>query len=147
MDKQLRHPRYTPEYWAWRDMKKRCFLPKNKYFHNYGGRGITVCDEWVNDFDQFVDDVGYRPSPAHSLDRIDNNGDYRPGNVSWSTKDQQDNNRRTCVFIEFQGMRKNYKQWSKHYGVRPDKFRYYILRGLNPEQAAIHCKQPPTPAK
>lgn len=84
----------SPEYDAWESMKRRCLVPKASNFHNYGGRGIRVCDEWIESFDAFFDHIGPRPSPKHSLDRIDNDGHYEPGNVRWTTMSVQLFNRR-----------------------------------------------------
>ncbi|WP_344287022.1 hypothetical protein [Streptomyces synnematoformans] len=75
-------------------MKKRCSLPTHKYFHYYGGRGIEVCQRWRDSFEAFVADVGPRPTPQHTLDRINNDGNYEPGNVAWRTWKEQAANRR-----------------------------------------------------
>ena len=88
----------TPEYRAWQEMRSRCYKLDNKRYSRYGGRGIQVCDEWRNDFIAFFDYIGPRPPqpPGQrlwSLDRIDNNGDYEPGNVRWATAKQQARNR------------------------------------------------------
>lgn len=84
----------TPEYRAWYNMKSRCYTAKLPAYKNYGGRGIRVCDEWLHDFPQFLKDVGKRPSPKHSLDRINVNGNYEPSNCRWVTKDIQIRNTR-----------------------------------------------------
>ena len=84
----------TPEYRAWRSMKTRCLVPTSRSYPGYGGRGIKVCQRWVESFDAFLADVGSRPSADLSLDRIDNDGDYEPGNVRWATRSQQQRNKR-----------------------------------------------------
>jgi len=84
----------NPERHVWRAMTRRCVNPMDKDYKNYGGRGIKVCGRWVKSFDNFLKDVGKRPSSAYSIDRIDNDGNYKPGNVKWSTAIEQANNRR-----------------------------------------------------
>lgn len=80
----------TPTYGSWRAMRERCTNPKNKYFKNYGGRGITVCDRW-HIFEHFLADMGERP-PGLTLDRKDNDGNYEPGNCRWATPSEQNKN-------------------------------------------------------
>ncbi|KKL15314.1 hypothetical protein LCGC14_2068940 [marine sediment metagenome] len=84
----------TPEYRAWSHMKERCQNSNVRGYRNYGGRGIEVCGEWINNFQAFYDHIGSKPSPKHSLDRIDNDGNYEPGNVRWATAKIQANNKR-----------------------------------------------------
>jgi len=84
----------SPERGAWRNMKRRCLNPNDRAFQNYGGRGITVCCEWQASFDKFLEDMGPRPGPGFSLDRIDNDGNYEPGNCRWATWKEQAENKR-----------------------------------------------------
>ena len=100
----------TPEYQAWIDMKHRCFNPNHKNYLDYGGRGITVCDRWLN-LDNFLADMGTKPSPKHSLDRIDNNGDYSPKNCKWSTRVEQNNNTRYNRLITIDDVTLTITQW------------------------------------
>lgn len=72
----------TPEFRAWQNMRERCYTETHQAYPNYGGRGIKVCDRWRGSFENFFEDMGTRPSPKHSLDRKDNNGDYEPGELS-----------------------------------------------------------------
>lgn len=93
----------NPEKTIWRSMVSRCTNPSSKHFRHYGGRGIVVCQQWIDSCDAFIADVGRRPSPDHSIDRIDNNGNYEPGNVRWATRSQQGRNKRNNVWVELDG--------------------------------------------
>ena len=83
-----------PVYIAWRDLKQRVLNKNSRLYKDYGGRGIGICDRWRESFVAFYEDMGDRPSPKHSLDRIDVNGDYTPENCRWTTKDKQCQNKR-----------------------------------------------------
>jgi len=93
----------TPEHRAWASMRNRCNSPAAAAYHDYGGRGIRVCDRW-NSFEAFYADMGPRPSPAHSIDRIDNDGNYEPANCRWTTNVEQMRNRRRTRYVRHNGM-------------------------------------------
>lgn len=86
--------RKTPEYAAWHNAKMRVSNPRATGYANYGGRGITMCAEWMDSFEVFLRDMGSKPSPSHSIDRIDNDGPYAPWNCRWATSAQQHSNKR-----------------------------------------------------
>ncbi len=95
IERQTKHGKCNiPEYRVWGDMKNRCSNPNLKNYVNYGGRGITVCKEWMNSFVVFLDDMGLRPDPAYTLDRIDNEGNYNKDNCRWTDKRTQSINSR-----------------------------------------------------
>ena len=93
----------TTEYSIWLSMKNRCRLKNNIRYSNYGGRGIKVCDRWLNSFENFLQDMGHRPSCSHSIDRINNDGDYEPNNCRWATSVQQGRNKSTNRILVYNG--------------------------------------------
>jgi len=92
----------TSEYMIWSSMKRRCMKPSAADFARYGGRGVTVCESWLT-FDGFFADMGMKPSAQHSLERIDNDLGYEPGNCRWATRIEQSNNKRTNHLVEYRG--------------------------------------------
>lgn len=130
------------EYRCWQHAKSRCNNAKDKKFGDYGGRGITMCPKWENDFGSFLEDMGPRP-PDTSLDRIDNNGNYEPGNCRWATPKEQSLNRRVNVWLEFRGERMTLSQFAERLHVDPRKvhalFRY---RHRSPEEIWQRLKSP-----
>lgn len=110
----------TPEYRLWANIKKRCLVPTSKSYKDYGGRGILMDKTWQGDFQAFLADVGLRPSSAHSIDRVDVNGHYEPGNVRWATRLEQQNNTRSNRRLEIGSETKTVTEWSRVSGIPPD---------------------------
>lgn len=100
-------------YLVWQSMKNRCYCMGSSDYALYGGRGIKVCDRWRNSHQAFRDDMGYPPTPDHSLDRIDSNGNYEPGNCRWATRREQALNRRSVRRFTYQGKTLSIKEWSE----------------------------------
>lgn len=118
----------TKEYEAWQSMKSRCGRPRNKRYALYGGRGITVCPEWFNSFEQFLLDMGRAPSKGHSLDRIDTNGNYERSNCRWATTKEQSNNKTTSRLIEYKGQVKTVAQWADLAGIQYGMLRSRLFK-------------------
>lgn len=108
----------SPEYGAWAGMKKRCTNPKTKFFRTYGGRGIKVCKKWINSFPNFLKDMGRKPSEKHSIERINNDGNYEPSNCRWAVDVEQCNNKRTNRFLKFRGEIHTVAQWSRILNIK-----------------------------
>lgn len=113
----------------WKGMKDRCNNPKVKDYALYGARGIRVCEEWSNDYSKFMKwakENGYKDNL--SIDRINNDGNYEPGNCCWADNVQQGNNRRTSIFVEIDGEAHTLKEWSRISGINYHtiKYRYKI---------------------
>lgn len=114
----------STEYRTWRSMYGRCHNPRHMYYHNYGGRGITVCERWRDSFAVFLADMGLKPSTKHSIDRIDNDKGYEPGNCRWATRKQQARNSRTARIISYAGRSQCVAAWAEEL-----KIPCYILNG------------------
>jgi len=112
----------TAEYSVWSDMKTRCLNPNSKFYKNYGGRGKKICERWLHSFENFLADIGKRPTANHSIDRIDNDGDYKPENCRWKTKREQNNNRRSNVSYTYNGKTQRIAEWCKHAGINYQTF-------------------------
>lgn len=126
---------HHPEYTVWRGMIERCCNPANISFRYYGARGIAVCDRWRNDFAAFLADVGARPSTRHSIDRINSNGHYEPGNCRWATWTEQNRNRRNNKLVTIDGVTKPLAAWSEGAVVKPATFNKRIRSGREPAAA------------
>lgn len=118
----------TPLHRAWESMKRRCNNKNDTGYKNYGGRGIAVCNRWMESFENFYEDMGEIPSKNHSIDRIDNNGDYEPGNCRWATRKQQCRNKRNNVFYEFRGKKRTLGEISEITNINEGTLRSRIFR-------------------
>lgn len=110
---QSRHGSATTEYKTWRNIIARTTNTDISDWQNYGGRGITVCERWLESFENFYADMGPKPSPSYSIDRINNDGHYSPENCRWTTKIEQSNNQRNSVRFTFYGLDKTVAEWYK----------------------------------
>lgn len=128
-------------YTAWRSMRVRCTEPKVKSFRHYGGRGIKVCERWQK-FENFLADMGERPSPKHSLDRIDVNGHYEPGNVRWATPTEQQGNRRTAHRLEYNGVIYSLAALSRLAGCGEEVLRWRLNAGWSIKEAVETSVRP-----
>lgn len=125
----------TSEYKIWRGLRSRCLDINDKSYHYYGGRGIGVCDDWVDSFDAFYKDMGNRPSKYHSIDRIDNNGDYSKDNCRWATAQVQANNKRNTNKIHYNGVVYSISELSKLTGINRNTLSKWIRNlGLTPDE-------------
>ena len=129
-----RGARRTPEYRAWCAILQRCINPQNRAYPRYGGRGIRVCDKWL-DFDAFLADMGPRPSAEYSIDRKDNNGPYDKDNCVWATREEQQRNRRVNVVLEFNGKRQTVVEWATEVGLLPSTLYSRLRLGWSAERA------------
>lgn len=121
-------------YHAWRAMRQRCENPKNPNYKNYGARGIKVCKRW-NSFINFLDDMGKPPSQKHTIERINNDGNYTPSNCRWATYAEQNRNHSRNVILEYEGQRLCVKDWAKKLNIPYRTLEARIRRGWLPKKA------------
>lgn len=107
----------TPEYKAWQGLRDRCYNEDAEQYPNYGGRGVSVCKEWLNSFEAFYADMGPRPEKGYSIDRVDVNGDYEPSNCRWATGETQSNNKRCNKYFILDGERLTLSQIARKYKI------------------------------
>lgn len=124
---------HSSTYASWESMKQRCCNVNHKHFHNYGGRGIRVCERWINSFEAFFEDMGERPYGL-TLERRNNNLGYGPENCMWATRKVQQNNTRASVFLEFQNRRLTLPQWSEITGIPRSALRHRLDRKWSVER-------------
>lgn len=113
-------------------MKQRCELPTNRSYPRYGGRGIRVCEEWLNSFAAFLRDVGPKPGLRYQIERIDNDGDYEPGNVRWATVGEQARNRHNNVTLTYEGWTMALIDWARERGIAVPTIYWRYHKGWSP---------------
>jgi hypothetical protein len=129
------------EYRAWCHMKERCLNPNTEGFEFWGGRGIKVCERWMNSFESFFEDMGACPT-GYTLDRRETDGHYEPGNCRWLDIQGQQNNRRNNVIVEHEGRQQTISQWSREIGISYHTLhRRVVIKGESPPHAfrAVSC--------
>jgi len=126
--------RNTKEYHSWVAMKQRCSEGKTCSI-NYWDRGIRVCQQWEDSFEAFHRDMGNAPSPWHSIDRINNDGDYTPENCRWATPKEQLNNTRVTVVLDYDGKKKTLTEWSSITGFKKTTIQMRLARGWSVKDA------------
>ena len=121
----------TTEYKSWCGMKYRCSNSKATKYKNYKEKGITVCERWINSFENFLEDMGKAPTTKHTLDRIDPNGNYESTNCRWATQLQQQGNRTNNRWIEHDGKRMILSDWGRFLNVKPEHISYKMRKGFS----------------
>jgi hypothetical protein len=134
-----------PEYTVWKSMIGRCRYPSSTGWRNYGGRGIRVCDRWASSYQAFLEDMGRRPSPRHTIGRIDSNGNYEPGNVRWETWAEQTRNRRNSRLITVDGVTRNLIDWAHLAGLSTTAISLRIKNGWDLHDAISVPSGQPNP--
>jgi hypothetical protein len=122
------------EYSIWANMKTRCTNPKSNHWHLYGGKGVKVCEQWMHSFEQFLKDMGNRPSKEYSIDRISPDGDYEPSNCRWATAKEQTRNKSANVWLEVNGIRMVQADWARRWGITGALLKQHIRNGKTFQQ-------------
>lgn len=125
----------TKEFKIWQGIISRCTLPSATGYKNYGARGITVCERWLHSYENFIQDMGPRPSPEHSVERVDNNGDYTPENCRWATQKEQVYNSRKAVLLTVNGVTAVQSDWARAAGIRQSVLGRRLRSGWSLEKA------------
>jgi len=115
-------------------MKQRCLNSNHKSYSDYGGRGIKICERWLESFENFLADMGVRPA-GKTLERDEVNGNYEPGNCKWATYVEQGNNRRSNVVVEFEGREQTVAEWAREIGVSRSALGFRLRNGWNIKEA------------
>lgn len=127
-------PRPSSTYRAWQSAKDRCYNPNHDFYPAYGGRGIVVCDRWLESFDNFLADMGEKPTPRHSIDRINNDGNYEPTNCRWATPLEQASHTRRNRNLTFNGETLHCAEWARRTGLSRSLIEHRLESGWSTEK-------------
>ncbi|BAW18975.1 hypothetical protein [Ralstonia phage RP12] len=128
----------STEYCIWSGIKKRCYNKNSRKYKDYGGRGITMCDEWRESFEAFYADMGPRPSLGHSIDRKNNDEGYSKENCRWATAEEQQNNKRSNLLHELDGILKTLTQWCRELEMNYHTiYQRIYVQGMSFEEAIV----------
>lgn len=130
--------RFKKEFYIWVAIRARCNNPKNIFYNRYGGRGISVCEEWANSFETFLNDMGPRPD-GFSIERKDNDGNYNPANCIWIPLAEQAGNKSTTVWITIRGIKKHLAGWVKITGINRGTLLARFKKYGNNEERLLAC--------
>lgn len=122
-------------YTRWQSMKRRCYKEYDKRYHDYGGRGIKVCERWFNSYENFLSDMGLPPTRKHQIDRIDNEGDYEPDNCRWVSLRQNARNKRNSKLITAFGETLTQAEWAERTGIKRETIARRLKLGWDNEKA------------
>jgi hypothetical protein len=122
-------------YSTWQSMKRRCAYKKESRYERYGGRGISVCEKWKNNYQSFFEDMGLPPSMDHQIDRIDNDGNYEPSNCRWVTRQENARNKSNNTFLEYDGKLLTIAEWAERLGINRSLIESRLSRGSSIEKA------------
>tara|TARA_R110000824_G_C15021618_1_gene658444 strand:+ start:213 stop:800 length:588 start_codon:yes stop_codon:yes gene_type:complete len=125
----------TTEYASWQLLKDRCHNKNNRTYSYYGGKGISVCDRWINSFENFISDMGMKPSKSHSIERIKGDLDYCPENCKWASKKEQVRNRSNTKKVKYKGVEKPLAEWCEILGLDYNNTNKRIWRGWDIDSA------------
>lgn len=127
----------SKEYHSWQAMKRRCYDKNHDSYKNYGSREITVCDRWRNSFENFLADMGFKPTTKHTLERKDSLGNYTPDNCKWATWIEQANNKCNNHLIDFNGQIHSMSEWARITGISRDNIKNRIIKMKWPIEKAL----------
>lgn len=127
--------KHAPEYAIWSALKNRCLNPNDARWDSYGGRGITICQKWADSFRAFIGDLGSRPTKEHSVERIDNNKPYQPGNCRWATRKEQARNKRNNRMLTLAGTTQCVSAWAEETGINRKTILFRLNSGWSVEKA------------